>query len=95
MPKKKKNKHPQDKLTKYIGDNILNGDICIVSAAINLVESGEIYKRDHNADGLLRVASAWYDLGRMLLGIDDQDEQTRPFGFGIVDGGMANGANKD
>lgn len=91
---KKKKKHPEDKLTKYIGSNILSGEACLISAATNLVESGKIYKKNKDAEGLLRISMAWYDLGRTLLGIDDQDEPVRPFGFGMVEGEV-HGTDKD
>lgn len=94
MAKKKKKKQPQDKLTKYIGSNVLDGERCLLSAAMNLVESGEMYKKNNDAEGLLKVSMVWYDLGRTLLGIDDQDEPVRPFGFGVVEGDI-HGANKD
>lgn len=94
MAKKKKKKHIEDKLTNHIGSNVLSGEACLISAAISLVESGDMYKKNKDAEGLLRVSMAWYDLGRTLLGIDDQDEPVRPFGFGVVEGEV-HGADKD
>ena len=82
MPKKKTQ---QDKLVEFIGDDVLSGEACMVAAAINLVESGDVFKKTQDPEGLLRVAAAWYDMGRALLGIGDSEEDPRPFGFGIVE----------
>ena len=80
-----KKKTRQDMLVEYLGEDIISGDSCLVAAAMSLMQCENICVENRDTEGLLRVANAWYSLGKVLMGISDHEEDKKPFGFGLVD----------
>jgi hypothetical protein len=79
MPKKEK---PEDeKLVDFIGETI-STESALLAASINLMRAGDIAKESADAESLLKVSRAWYDLAKFLSGEAEEDEgKNSHFGF--------------
>lgn len=79
MPKKKSRK---ELLVEYIDDDAVSGDGAIIATAMVLMEAAEMCKNTSDTDGMIRIASAWFDIAKTLMNITEEEEsKSRPFGF--------------
>jgi hypothetical protein len=79
----KKEKSEEKKLVDFIGETICM-ESALLAASINLMRAGDLAKETSDVEGLIKVANAWYDLGRFLSGPDEepeQEKQSNPIGF--------------
>lgn len=81
MPKKEKTE--EEKLVDFIGETI-STESALLAASINLMRAGDIAKENADAESLLKVSKAWYDLAKFLSGPEedsDNEEKSNPIGF--------------
>jgi hypothetical protein len=79
MPKKKKTE--EDELIDFIGE-VICSESALLASSINLLRAGDIAKEKGDAELLLKVADAWYDLARFLSG-EEEEEEKKPSQFGF------------
>ena len=83
MPKKEKTE--EEKLVDFIGETI-STESALLAASINLMRAGDIAKENADAESLLKVSKAWYDLAKFLSGEAEEDEgKTSHFGFAALE----------
>lgn len=81
MPKKEKTE--EEKLVDFIGETICT-ESALLAASINLMRAGDIAKENADAESLLKVSKAWYDLAKFLSGPEEDsenEEKGNPIGF--------------
>ena len=81
--KKKKPESANQKLKKFIGAEI-SAESALVATGKVLVESMEIAKNKNDVDGLLAVADRWYNITRLILdqnANEEHEEEKNPIGF--------------
>ena len=82
MPKKKK---PEDEVVSFIGDEI-SMETSLLASAINLMTARRIAEKSEDAESLIRIASAWYDIAKFLYSEDEvKDGQSNHFGFASLE----------
>ena len=72
-----KKKTEEEQLVDFIGETI-STESALLACAITIMRAGNIAKNKENADALLKVAKAWYDLARYLGG---EEDKPNPIGF--------------
>lgn len=83
MAKKKSRK---DLLIEYIDDDGVSPETAIISSAMVLMEAAEMCKNTADTDGMIRIASAWFDIAKTLMNISEEEEsKNKPFGFGMIE----------
>lgn len=83
MPKKEKTE--EEKLVDFIGETI-STESALLAASINLMRAGDIAKVNNDAESLLKVSKAWYDLAKFLSGdAEDSEEKSPHFGFAALE----------
>lgn len=84
----KKEKSEDKKLVEFIGETICT-ESAILAASINLMRAGDVAKDSADADSLIKVAKAWYDLAKLLSGSDEEeegsDDRKHHFGFAALE----------
>lgn len=94
MSKKKKNKNQEAvDLANFIGD-VISTDSALLASSINLMRAGKVAESSGNAEALLKVARAWYDLARYLSG-DDSENKIEHFGFAALEARNDTGSEPD
>ncbi len=78
-----KKKTEEDSLVEFIGETI-STESALLACSINLMRAGDVAKATADAEGLIKVAKAWYDLARYLGGESD-DEKPSHFGFAALE----------
>jgi hypothetical protein len=73
-----KKKTEEEQLVDFIGETI-STESALLACAITIMRAGNIAKNKENADALLKVAKAWYDLARYLGG--EEEDKPNPIGF--------------
>ena len=77
-----KKKTRRDALVEYIGDEGISGETAIIASGMVLMEAAEVCKNTADTDGLIRIASAWFDIAKMLLDYSEEEQtKNKPFGF--------------
>lgn len=90
----KKKKDNRDFLVDYIGTEEISGESAIIASGIVLMQAAEICKAMSDTDGLIRIANAWFDIGKTLLNyVEEEETKNKPFGFGVMEeiGGIDQG----
>ena len=83
MAKKKTRKNL---LVEYIDDDAVSPEAAIVASAMVLMEAAEMCKNTADTDGMIRIASAWFDIAKTLMNISEEEEsKSRPFGFTVTE----------
>lgn len=80
-------KHDRVRLVEYIGDDAISSDSALIAAGMVLMDAHLISKDQKDTDGLIRTANAWYEIAKLLMHSDDEDESKQAFGFGLVEVG--------
>jgi hypothetical protein len=80
----KKKKTEEDELIDFIGE-VISTESALLATSINLMRAGNIAKTSGNAELLIRVANAWYDLARFLSGDEEEDKRPSTFGFSALE----------
>ncbi len=80
-------KHERVKLVEYIGDDAISSDSALIAAGMVLMDAHMISKDMKDTDGLIRTANAWYEIAKLLMHSDEEEESKQPFGFGLIEVG--------
>ena len=73
-----KKKTEEEQLVDFIGETI-STESALLACAITIMRAGNVAKNKEDANALLKVAMAWYDLAKYLGG--DEEEKRNPIGF--------------
>lgn len=88
-----KRRTEEDLLVEFIGETI-SVESSLLACAINLMRAGNIAKTESDAESLLKVAKAWYDLAKYLDGNED-DDKSHHFGFAALETVDGTGSEPD
>jgi hypothetical protein len=75
-----KKKTEDEELVDFIGETI-STESALLACSITLMRAGNIAKETQDAESLLKVARAWYDLAKYLGGDQEEEFKTHPLGF--------------
>jgi len=80
-----KKKRPEEEVVDFIGDEI-SMETALLASAMNLMTARKIAEKAEDADSLIRVAGAWYDIAKFLYSEDEEKNgHTSHFGFAALE----------
>lgn len=82
MPKKN---NPEKEVVDFIGDEI-SMETSLLASAMNLMTARKIAEKAEDAESLIRIAGAWYDIAKFLYSEDEvKGGQSTHFGFASLE----------
>lgn len=82
MPKKK---NPEKEVIDFIGEEI-SMETALLASAMNLMTARKVAEKAEDAESLIRIAGAWYDIAKFLYSEDEvKGGQTAHFGFASLE----------